>query len=134
MFELPLFRKTLFVLCVVWFLDFIAQKFYLYWDFWWYDSLVHFLAGVCVAMGFILVTHWWTGVFPTFRKIFTISITSSIIIGVLWEIFEVYFELTSLSDGVRFWSDTISDLLIDTLGGLLGGLYSWRVYKRTQLK
>ena len=52
--------------------------------------------------------------------------TFAILVGVLWEIFELHFGITLLSDGIIYIRDTASDLIMDISGGLLGVVYSYK--------
>ena len=57
-------------------------------------------------------------------RIIFIAMFGALIVGVAWEIFEVYFGVTSFSDGVVYVRDTASDLLMDLVGGFSGSLYA----------
>ncbi len=97
-----------------------AITFYLYWELLWFDMVMHFLGGAWVALlGFWLVLSFIRH--PSFSKaqIFIITISSVLIIGILWEIFEYF---TGLSFIFRdFWIDTLSDLTMDLLGSIVIG-------------
>ncbi len=119
-----LFKQAFILLLIIGFLDVLVQTFYLYWTLWWSDSLLHFLAGICVAMGSISA---WFILFDKEKntlKILTIGMVWVILVGVVWEIFELHFGLTFLSDGIIYVRDTISDLIMDVSGGLLGIVYA----------
>lgn len=85
---------------------------------------MHFLGGFWVAM--VVVSLW--AVFnknkTTYPKIFTIVLWVTMV-GVLWEVFELWIGATELSDGINFITDTLSDILMDILGGILGTKYSY---------
>ena len=124
MIHTPLLKKTFALLFLVGLVAVSADTFYLYWSFWWLDTLVHFFAGIAVAMAGVLVWDFHyktiTGVFGTI----VIAVTSAVMAGILWETFELYFDLSYPSDGRYYYIDTISDLLMDTCGGFFGGLYA----------
>jgi multisubunit Na+/H+ antiporter MnhB subunit len=91
---------------------------------------MHFIAGVVVAMTSILFyqlffkkSEW------SKSKLVMFSVAVTMIVGLLWEYFELYFEITSFADGLSFWTDTLSDLFLDTVGGYLGALYSIKISK-----
>ena len=56
----------------------------------------------------------------------SLVIVMALIIGLLWEVYEIYFGLTFFSDGIIYVRDTASDLILDTCGGFFGALYSYR--------
>jgi magnesium-transporting ATPase (P-type) len=118
MFQTKLFVQTFILFMIVSFLNYLGVSFYLYWSFAWFDMVLHSLSGVAIGMATILV----------FRQIgIRLTITRSLVlvfvVGVLWEVFELWGGLTSLSDGMVYTTDTISDLLLDMLGGYIGFLY-----------
>ena len=61
---------------------------------------------------------------PENKKIILIGLLSVIFVGVVWEIFEVHFGITFLSDGIVYIRDTFSDLILDLCGGIFGVLYA----------
>ncbi len=129
--EKKLFKHAFILLSVVGILDFFGLSLYLFWTVWFFDIILHFLAGVCIAMGGIAS---WFILFnrkdKSFLRILFIGLSFVIFIGIIWEIFELHFDVTSLSDGTDYYIDTISDLLMDTAGGLLGLFYSFKVLSK----
>lgn len=70
------------------------------------DVFMHLLGGVCLALSTFFV----------FKKAKYI-IPATIILGIIWEIFEVYFNLTGHTFGsVEYNIDTIKDIIMDTIG------------------
>lgn len=61
------------------------------------------------------------------KQSFSIAVIASLIIGVLWEYFELHFQITFLSDGWNYWTDTSSDVFLDVLGGFLAAKYSFYI-------
>ena len=92
--------------------------------------VVHFLAGVCVGMVAILFWYYRLGLTLDVWKMVQMSILSVFIIGILWEIYELYFDITSFSDGMFYVTDTISDIIMDISGGFLGSLYAIRTFNK----
>ncbi len=127
MVKTPLFKRTFSLLFVVGCLAVSADTFYLYWTNWWLDSIVHFLAGVTVGMTGILVWHFYFKSIPRVPKSILIATTCVIIVGILWEVYELYFGIESILDGMYYFVDTTSDILLDILGALFGGLYAHRI-------
>lgn len=102
----------------------IAYWKHLYFFVWWLDIPVHFISGAWLAMAIlgIVASHpRLSGVRrdPFIAFVFTVGVV--MIIGVLWELFE--FRIDTL---VRFaphdLEDTLSDLLFDFLGGIIGSI------------
>ena len=126
-----LFKHAFILLIIIGFLDFFANTFYLYWTIWWSDLLLHFLSGVCVAMGGISV---WFFIFSkketNILETLFVGMVWVVLVGLVWEIFELHFGATFLSDGQIYVVDTISDLLMDISGGFLGGVYAIKLLKR----
>jgi len=96
--------------------DVIANHFFLYWRFWWFDMLMHFLGGLWIAwLGYYLfsLSNYLPKIFKRY-SIFIITFFSVLIIGVLWEIFEYITKVSLRQD--NYILDTYLDLLMDTLG------------------
>ena len=125
-----LFKHAFILLLVIATLDILGEVFYLYWSIWWFDTLLHFLSGICVTMGGISVYFYiFKNLTPDTTKIILIGLAWIVFIGVIWEIFELYFGITFLSDGITYIRDTSSDLLMDIIGGLVGSLYASKTLK-----
>ncbi len=95
----------------------LAINFYLYWQYQWFDILMHFWGGVIVALG--------VGMLPSFgfRNISTppsfIHICIAIaVVGLSWEFFEYSIGIWAQEPG--FVSDTLLDLVMDTVGAVFG--------------
>ncbi len=126
MLRKPLFRSAFGLLLVIWAIFIIGYEFSLNYFFWWYDCILHFLSGGCVAMG----TIWlWDYFFPTNNKhkLILVGFIGTLIVGLIWEIFEIHYGLTFLSDGIIYIRDTASDLLLDVCGGYFATLYSFKI-------
>lgn len=99
-------------------LDRIAQDNYLYWAYWWYDIMMHFLGGFLVAG----IALWFLARFSdesmrTARRALYVAIITAIIIGIGWEIFE-YFSGALLQQNGSIVGDTALDLVMDVVGAL----------------
>lgn len=126
-----LFRNTTILFVVIGILNFIGNKIFLYWTTWWYDMILHFLAGVVIGMTVILFLQTFSKAFESDKKnVIVASVLFALFIGLLWEYFELYFEITSFNDGMQYVTDTTSDIILDTLGGYLGTLYSFKILKK----
>lgn len=93
--------------------------------------VTHFLAGSVVGLATLLV--WQKFSITTDEKVSKIiwsAVIGGLLVGLLWEEFELYFDLTSFSDGMAYVTDTVSDLILDTLGAFLGALYGMKIWKK----
>jgi len=100
-------------------LHLLALNFFLYWHIWWFDLLVHFLAGALVSIFFI----WFfkNRIKNFIPKILFLSATITFLVGVFWETFEYFAGLTFSSSS--YILDTISDIVFTFLGGLFISFY-----------
>lgn len=125
-----LFFQAFILLVIIYLLNELAGKFYLHWTVWWYDVMLHFLSGACAAIAFVF---FYNLVFNVFRsgknQTILFSFIFVFIVGTVWEYYELSFGLTSISDGIFFYRDTISDIIIDLCGGFFGTLYALEFFK-----
>ncbi|MBU1046171.1 hypothetical protein KKH36_00095 [Patescibacteria group bacterium] len=126
-------KKNKFLILItvlIWFIlfcDLLASYYFLYWRFWWTDIIMHFLGGfwltLCSYYLFYL-SGWFNGLrFTKLKKRFygfikrhsfiVTSLTFVLSISILWEVFELFFAFP-LRGG--YLSDTILDLIMDTVG------------------
>ena len=63
-------------------------------------------------------------------KIILVTLVAAFIVGIAWEIFELQLNLTSLNDGIKYWSDMSGDLLVDLVGGYTGAKYSFYIFNK----
>ncbi|MFP5213720.1 MAG: hypothetical protein ACLGPL_10100 [Acidobacteriota bacterium] len=92
---------------------------------WWYDDVMHFYGGFVASLSFGSV--WWGAISRLYfrRPAMLVATVAALAlaIGILWEIGEALGDMvlphSSLIGGV---ADTVSDLVLDTLGGFLGSL------------
>lgn len=102
------------IVCVGLFVAFahsMGNEFFLYWKWWWFDVLMHFLGGVFVAALFIWAYTFFLKNNP--KPVF--SLLAVFVVGVTWEIFELTTGLMDPSlEGYTF--DTITDIVLDMLG------------------
>jgi hypothetical protein len=114
----PFFTASFF-LVVLLILNTIATKLSLFSPYKWIDIPLHVLGGFCVGLFAI-------GLFKFFfkeetylkSKQFLYIVIMVLFVGVAWEVVEAYFKVSILFGG-NFWFDTVKDLLMDTLGGIL---------------
>jgi len=80
-----------------------------------YDVLMHLMGGVGIGL-FVtgLLQSYRAGDFLKYRNV----ITGVILIGFVWEFFEIYYQLTGHPLWTKlYYIDTVKDLIMDTIGG-----------------
>jgi len=93
--------------------------------------ILHFLGGLCVAFFVLWLVSWKSDLKNWSRgKILFVALLGAIAVGVLWEVYELYFSLTFLSDGARYFADTTKDLTMDLVGGFFGFLWTRNLLKK----
>ncbi|MEI7513696.1 MAG: hypothetical protein WCJ74_03700, partial [bacterium] len=89
----------------------------------WVDIPMHIMGGALVSsigLWIIYFSPWKNKFLNNSKKILILSVFIGFTIGFFWEIFELYFGLTSLSvDKI----DTVKDLFDDIIGALIAGWY-----------
>ena len=102
----------------IFFVNYLAMKFYWYSSIWWFDMPMHFLGGLWLGLVFIWL--FWGQEFDA-RLILKI-LAGVLVIGVLWEIFEVIVNNLTIKDTFNTL-DTLSDIFFDLAGGTFAVLY-----------
>ena len=123
-------RQAIFFLTIIFLTNFVGMYFGFY-NFWWFDTSLHFLGGFFVAM---FMTYYLGGIFKlritdyelTTLKKYLIIVGAVSFIGVVWEFAEYAAAQTLIEPlynnfGVRAYfigdlNDTIKDLLMDIVG------------------
>lgn len=104
---------------------------------WWYDLLLHFLGGIWVAIAANKFLRGSTSLTFTrlnlARPLFILAFVA--LVGVSWEIYEftideLFFEERALWRAQNGNTDTMTDLMMDLLGGAVVVVYmTYRSYK-----
>lgn len=101
----------------------LAMKFFLYWIFPWFDVLTHFLGGIVVALGYQSFLDRRVTASSVWRRL-PGTLVAVLVVSISWEIFEY-------SAGIAIWGldffDTLSDLVLDLLGGIVGYAVAFRM-------
>ena len=96
-----------------------AEYFHIYYLYHWFDIPMHISGGFAVGLiAIALLRVIYVGVAYEKKIQFVFMLALTILVGIAWEAFETYFK-TSVMYGGNYWFDTIKDLLMDTLGGIL---------------
>ena len=132
-YELPITFEVL-ILLFIYLTLYVGDGHLVYWRWGWYDIVAHFLAGVALGfVGFLMIyiAMLRQKVFlPAFYAgLFAFSF--SVMVGVLWEFFEIgmdtYFGTTMVKGSG--YDDIIGDLLGDTAGALLASVVGYLYVK-----
>lgn len=113
----------------------LANIYSWYWQFEWLDMVAHTLGGLFIA-SFALYIYYNSGYISSIHKTFSfilfLSISSVLIAGYLWEVFEYLIdEHVSLYENPMFQlgvGDMLSDFSFDIIGGILAAFlfkYIW---------
>lgn len=119
--------RALVLMLVVAGLHFLALTFYFYWQLWWFDILMHFLGGVVVGLGALWALLGFSvrqGFIPTPFQMFLAVIAAGLIVGLSWEIYELYFRLF---DAHYYAADTSLDVVMDLTGATVAYFYVRRL-------
>lgn len=109
---------------VVAFLQFLANELYLYWEFWWFDILMHFLGGAFIASALLWVIRYeLPHLLRPFAPPFLTTLFATLAVGVLWEAFEY---TTGMYASVNHPLDTTMDIAMD----MAGMLFAYLAFKR----
>jgi hypothetical protein len=114
-----LFKNLAFLIFLIFFADFIAHKLYWYSSVWYFDMLMHFFGGLW--LGLFLIWFFYADFSPTLRKFLKIII-GVLLIGILWEVFEILVNQVAAQNSLNFL-DIVSDLFFDLAGGIFALFY-----------
>ncbi len=114
------------VLASVGILHRVGFALYLYWVFWWYDILVHVLAGTWVAL-----FTYWVAILCGWKREWAPVLLVVLVAGITWEFFE---SSIGTPYPANFYMDTAIDLTCDIVGGIIGFIASRRVESVLEMK
>ena len=113
--------RLVFLILLIFLLNFLAMKFYWYLSIWYFDMPMHFLGGVWLGLASIYLFSLKDGSLKSIFKIFFIIL----LVGIGWEAFEILVNKLTIQDPFNTL-DTISDICFDLAGGLFTILYFLR--------
>ncbi len=116
-----LFKRLTILIISIFLLHSLATKFYWYSAIWWFDMPMHFLGGLWLGLCFIWILEKKT---LSIKSILHI-ILSVLLVGILWELFELYF-VNLIARNPFDILDTLSDIFFDLAGGFLAILYFFK--------
>ncbi len=106
------------VLVLTGILNTIGTSLYLYWTVIWFDMIMHFLGGLFVSLFFFSLFSFFRSGLSYVEKL-VLGLVFSILVGLVWEYYELIIGVADLRD-VGYWPDTGMDIVMDTLGALVG--------------
>lgn len=107
-----------------------------YFVYFWFDIMMHFLGGMFASLfGYYLFTKLSGGVLPRENRYLLLIdvILFVFIVGLLWETFELAFELT-INNRVLYLKDTAIDFIMNTIGALVGFFYFMKIITIKKVK
>jgi hypothetical protein len=109
-----LFSVQFLLLLVIAVLHASALAYDLYWRYVWLDVPMHLLGG----MWAVLSVAWFGQVFGWFNTIpLTVAVCALLVIALGWEVFEY---VVGVPREANFVFDTVVDLVMDAVGGVIG--------------
>ncbi len=103
-------------------LHFFGIYLQLYWRVSGYDKLSHLTGGffaTCLVLTVLYIKRL-PGI--SRRELITVGLFAALVVGIAWELFELRFGITALSDA-HYFRDNGGDVLFDVLGGAAGLFY-----------
>lgn len=104
--------------------NYFAHEYYWYRLFWWFDMMMHFAGGAWLSG----VAIWWykrnlePSVVLPLKTLVLVGVGTALVMGTLWEGYEAVVGIV-VEGHANVLSDTLSDIVLDTLGAcLLAGL------------
>ena len=119
MLKTPLFIWIFITIAIVAALHFSALQFYLYWRFWWFDILTHFIGGLWVSISFLWLFFQFGLVnIVKNNKNYNLAVAflAAFFVSVFWEAFEYYFGIAA-THAPNYAVDTATDISFDLVGG-----------------
>lgn len=112
-------------------MHFFASVFYLYWEFWWLDIVMHILGGflvVSLIITFSKIITFYNHL--SFNKKFFFVFFWLFLVTISWEFFEFFIENVDPTIGSAYWIDTFSDIVAGLLGGVLAFIFVYTLWKK----
>lgn len=127
-----IFNYVFLSVILLFFFNFIASKLHWYSSMWYFDIFMHIFGGV--VLGFFSLWFFYKDVikYSFSRKIFLKIIFLIFIIGFAWEFYEIIVNNIFARDAFSF-SDTVSDLLCDLIGGTIVFIFLKNLYKKNKI-
>jgi len=103
-------------MCIIGLMSIVAIRLHLYSFTWWYDDIVHILAGTVICYFYFVFRRYFVFIENRIGLLFSVIIFA-FVVGVGWEIFEAI--IRNGGGGIEgFWIDTAADLTGDVFGAI----------------
>jgi hypothetical protein len=116
---------SLFSAIILLILHLTGLRFHLYWAIKWYDFPVHLVGGFWFSitiLWIVLSLNKLNSISGYRFKAFIFVLLSALAIGIVWECFELFFNITSVHN-VNYMLDFARDIGGDLIGGMFAFLY-----------
>ena len=129
MYANPLFISWTILLTMIAILHVTALEFFLYWLYPWFDIMMHFLGGLFVGLSalWFFFQSGYVRINQSIWNIIIVSVSSIILIGVGWEIFEVMAGVPIIGNYIL---DTATDLVMDVIGVTVATFVFTKIYAK----
>lgn len=105
--RMHLFFSALCLAAVFQFLHYAAMVYKLYWVFWWFDILMHFIGGLVIGVFALLLLK-------KAQELYIIPI--ALLVVITWEWFEVYIVKIPIWNPTNYAIDTVTDIIWGSVG------------------
>jgi hypothetical protein len=130
---------NLFLVLAIFTADRFAQPYSWYWQYWWFDIIMHFTGGFFVALSALYLYFHSEYIQPRHHNAwFTIlcALGAGAVIGIFWEFFEFSIDLYTerTINGISVINqkvgDTLSDLFFDMFGAVTASLIFLKLWQK----
>lgn len=123
MIKQPLLPELFGLAIVIGALHWLSLVFSWYWTFWWMDVVMHFLGGLWIGLAviwFVFVSGRVSiaEIMHERRTAFLVAAGAALVVGLGWEVFELYYGISGAHPNEPLFPDTWHDLVMDTFGGI----------------
>ena len=107
----------------------MANAFYWYSAMWWFDIPMHIMGGIFLAL--FAGAFFFRKLLPLhFKEVVVTILLFVLIVGLGWEIFEYLVQSVIKGAQLANFPDSVKDMLMDLLGGVLASTFVLRALKR----
>ena len=112
---------SILILVIVAALHWVASYEGFYWEFNWYDYVMHFLGGLWAALFLLWISRTGWGVRHFRLNTAKAVVGAVLLVGLCWELYELAFHFTSVHGAGYAW-DTAHDFIMDAFGACAAAL------------
>ena len=128
-----LIKKAGYMGVVIFLLNLVANKFYWYTAIFGFDKFMHTLGGMFIVF---IVSSFYSKKFAgqDSWRIFVTLVLSAFVIGLVWEYYEYIVQYFIKGVQLANVTDSIGDLIFDSIGGAIGSIFVISINKRYNRK